>query len=880
MHPHIHFCLPIVFLATVLAHGQSVQVPPPATEPAVTLSAYVVTAEDEGWLAGNTMLANRTNQAIRNVPVTIESLTPDFMAEVGAFDAISAMEFIANATIEPEGPQASTVGTGGTPPEQNRYGFRGILNEGGPTRNLFSWDIPSDSYNIERIDVGRGSNSLLFGDVEAGGQANIYTKNALLGRNFGSVLAQVASFNSYRFNLDYNRVLSKQVAVRVNVTKSRSGRDFDFNHFDIEAAHGAVTYQPFKNTRLRAEGEIGNYGMNWGTNNQMIDTRMATGLAFNQRWTVLPDNTVVRNLDLPAADRARNSSVQVSLLDKDPGGFPRHYNWSPAQTNDRFFTTVSAFIEQRLGEVGLELAFNQQIYGREAKGTRMANLIRVDGMGRRYIDYTYQRTDAWQRSRTWRAMGTYEWKPLAWMSQYLVASAQWDHSERYTNNIREVNALDHPEINNNTARVWYRAYVDDPDVYTPAILTRRENPPQSSTFQVTKEYRIGGRGNYGDNEVYSFSAAGYYWDGRVRTLAGVRLDRGDGYNSDAWTAANRYPDGQAMKPGPYYDHPERFVPQSTLADINEVTKNFGLVYRVNKSVNAYASYGESFRAANGDAVDFSGQLLGQQRGATYEVGVKSEFRISDRRLVWNLNWFSLDRSNVEMTWPNGFLDAEEIEDLFNPDGLSTSSPDYVQVSGRKDQRQTYSKGYESTFIFYPGQGFNIRLSGSSQRVTQDAGLYRFRELLAAARARGGESPTLLAGADALIAAVGGDGQLIRGRPSSPVTFNFAVNYSVPKQHALSGLSVGLNGSFIDNYVLAYIADGSPVMGGRNFSLHGMIGFRHRLANRPFTYRLNVRNLNQNKYTAYGAVQLADGTIRKNLIYADPLTVMFTTTMDF
>ena len=243
----------------------------------VQLSPFEVsTTSDVGWVAGNTLLSNRTNQPLKDVPVTIDGLTQEFLLDMGAFDALSAGEWVANVSISPE-----NSGVGGSPaPDTNRYAFRGIANEGGPTRNLFQWLAPSDTYNVERIDFGRGSNSLLFGDVEPGGQANVYTKRAVIGRSFGSGLAQVGSFDAYRVNLDYNRSRSDRLGVRLNVTENHSGRDFDYNKFAFAATHGAVTFRPFKNTVLRAEGELGRYRRVWGTNNESILERRTPGLGY------------------------------------------------------------------------------------------------------------------------------------------------------------------------------------------------------------------------------------------------------------------------------------------------------------------------------------------------------------------------------------------------------------------------------------------------------------------------------------------------------------------------------------------------------------------------------------------------------------------------
>jgi|GEM_PF-6516628 len=55
-------------------------------EEALVLAPFqVVTANDDGWVAGNTMLGNRTNQPLKDTPISIDALTKEFLMDVGAF---------------------------------------------------------------------------------------------------------------------------------------------------------------------------------------------------------------------------------------------------------------------------------------------------------------------------------------------------------------------------------------------------------------------------------------------------------------------------------------------------------------------------------------------------------------------------------------------------------------------------------------------------------------------------------------------------------------------------------------------------------------------------------------------------------------------------
>jgi len=115
---------------------------------------------------------------LKDVPVNIDAITADFMEDLGLNTADEVANFIANAYAPP------------TLENDNQSGaiaFRGLTGSTA-TRNYFRWYIPSDTYNVERIDFGKGSNSLIFGDVEPGGQTAVFTKRALTG-NFGPVSA-------------------------------------------------------------------------------------------------------------------------------------------------------------------------------------------------------------------------------------------------------------------------------------------------------------------------------------------------------------------------------------------------------------------------------------------------------------------------------------------------------------------------------------------------------------------------------------------------------------------------------------------------------------------------------------------------------------------
>ncbi|MFO1447317.1 MAG: TonB-dependent receptor [Opitutaceae bacterium] len=830
-------------------------------EESVALSPFRVdTTKDEGWLASNTMLSSRTNQELKNVPVTIESLTQEFMRDVGVHDAYGAAAFIANSLNVPEAERLES--TGQETPDSNRYSYRGIPSEGGPKKNLFSWMTPSDNYNVERIDFGRGSNSLLFGDSEPGGQGNIYTKRARPGRNFGDAYLQLGSKNAYRADLDYNFSLSKRLAARVNVTKHYTENYYDWYEAGEEAAHVALQYQPFKNTILRVEGEKGHYDRNLVTNTLRRFQTRSNGRGFNQRYTVLPDNSVIDNRLLPAVDRTVGGGVLFDYLDVN-GGPSKEMSWEGYRTLDQDFYNYSVYVEQRIGKVGLEVAAIRQFHQRTQDQSRHNNQVRTDSNNRPFMDHSWTWVQSKDTEDTVRITAVYDWQATRWMSQLFVANANWTEWRRISHSLQERNFADTGGPAAAAARPWYRVYLDDPSNYQQQFL-RRHDVPKSATVDIRPWVNNSFQQLFPQRD-FSLSMSGRYFDGRLFSMVGARLDRGYRLTSVPWGTANRTTTGEAVPPGSYDEHPERFILDPAIPGLNELTDSYGLVYTLNSRINLYTTISESFRQANGAAVDFSGEPIGQQRGKTFEVGIKSDF--FNKRMSLNLNYYDLERSNVEFNFNLQGMTLDELEDVLNPNNLNPGAPGYVFVDVAREKRKQFSEGVESTFLFYPGDGWNIKVSAAYKKVTQDESMPRLRQYVAAATARGGEDPTLLSEAQTIIRLSGLDGQEIVGRHGARFSFSYAVKYAFNRKTALKGLSLGVNGQYNDDFIFNYLVpDGSR--GGKLLTVNGFLGYQTRVFKRPTVFRLNIENLVESEYITR-TTYLFNGALQGNNVYGPP-----------
>lgn len=71
-------------------------------------------------------------------------------------------------------------------------------------------------YNVEQLEILRGSNALLFGRGGGGGIVNRVTKSPQIGEQFSGVIASVDTFGAYTVSGDTNAPLSDSAAIRLN----------------------------------------------------------------------------------------------------------------------------------------------------------------------------------------------------------------------------------------------------------------------------------------------------------------------------------------------------------------------------------------------------------------------------------------------------------------------------------------------------------------------------------------------------------------------------------------------------------------------------------------------------------------------------------------
>ncbi|MDX2185989.1 MAG: TonB-dependent receptor [Opitutaceae bacterium] len=204
-----HTTLPAsVLLASALCSHVSAQTSASTTveEDVIQLSVFEVnTAQDNGYLAGNSVSATRVDTAIKDLPFSVNAFTEEFIVDIGASSLADIVQFAPGVT-----PAGREFVSG-----NERYNIRGF-DTSNPQRNGFQGARNVDSVNIQRVEVVKGPASLLYGAIEPGGTINYITKKPGV-RRFTEIKTQLGTDDFLRATLDTNiPIVGKSLLARFN----------------------------------------------------------------------------------------------------------------------------------------------------------------------------------------------------------------------------------------------------------------------------------------------------------------------------------------------------------------------------------------------------------------------------------------------------------------------------------------------------------------------------------------------------------------------------------------------------------------------------------------------------------------------------------------
>jgi outer membrane receptor protein involved in Fe transport len=274
---------------TVATPTANTQTPPPAAaqvtpttvasgteeEQVVKLSPFEVsTTRNIGYQATDTLAGTRIRTDLKDVGASISVLTKEFLNDIGATDSASMLEYTPNAqttgvlgTYAGVGNSQSVDESGNLRAPASAQRLRGLAAADN-ARDYYITDIPWDSFNVDRVDILRGPNSILYGLGSPAGIVNASTRGATF-QNRGEVTARTGSWGSNRASVDLNQQLIDNVlAIRVDGLWDDAKYEQKPAFQNDKRIYGALRFDPqlFKNrdfhTSIKAKIEHGEINAN------------------------------------------------------------------------------------------------------------------------------------------------------------------------------------------------------------------------------------------------------------------------------------------------------------------------------------------------------------------------------------------------------------------------------------------------------------------------------------------------------------------------------------------------------------------------------------------------------------------------------------------
>ncbi len=272
------------------------QTPPPTSAPSpqdqetVTLSPFEVRAsQDSGYVGQDTLSGSRLRTSLKDLGAAISPMTAEYLKDISATSITDAMEYGVGTRMDTDdarsaGPVGDTYG-----------GTRSIRVRGLPgasrSVNFFSAADEVDIYMIDRIEVSRGPNSILYGFGSPAGKINVMPKQAMTNKNAYSFTNRVDSWGGQRNSLDANTVLIKgKLALRTNILHGEESSWRAAGYNDQDRIFLAAKWQIDPKTTIKAEYEYGKahrfvprpfYGIDlksiWDANGQLILDNFPSG---------------------------------------------------------------------------------------------------------------------------------------------------------------------------------------------------------------------------------------------------------------------------------------------------------------------------------------------------------------------------------------------------------------------------------------------------------------------------------------------------------------------------------------------------------------------------------------------------------------------------
>lgn len=641
-----------------------------ATDEAVALSVFTVVADPEdSYEALNTTGVTGTNRSIRSLPMTMTAFNSTFIQELNATDISDLLKFTPNITYGLDGTDG-----GQASPENIR--MRGLTSKEERRRNGFVSLAKSDMFSVERVEVLRGAQAMLYGQGISSGAINTVTKRAMSAR-FGEARFLWDDNGTQRVTVDYN-ISTGPLSARVAGLYGRKAFWQDNIIDDPRGAYADVAWRLSPSYSLRASHEY-----------IKEDSRTRIGDSTTIRDNTQREPRFNKTLDTLLFQGGDLSNIWV-------GGKPVSYrNYRSAQSILSSRSEIG-----NVTNVALEGAVSRQLAVRLAWGYEKTSKYTVNNSGAtdlvaptdsNAVDRQWSiRVNPNRIRNDWRiasvqASAVYSFTLLGDNNQQLIVGGEKrskiqdicnqrlylrDESGGF---IRGTDNLGRRQL-----AIFYAAVQNE---YNNSLLPiANYRWADNSEFNVVAPTKANPRGLSGATLRtirVETQTAGYvnflssWFDDRLKAMSGVRGDHVTLDNEHYWKRMN-----------------DKVVPSGTA----------GVVYNVASAVGLYGNIAQSYAGAGVFAPDVDNIFPDPGKGVAKEVGLK--FDLWNRKISGSLAIYENSAASEPVLLQGGLATAY---DSINPPGINGRN------GGNSTMSDVRARGMELTFTSAPTKGWRLFL---------------------------------------------------------------------------------------------------------------------------------------------------------------------------
>ncbi len=220
-----------------------------AEEP-IRLEPFTVrTDRDVGFVAASSLAGGRLAGDLADTPAAYSVQTREFLEALNLANMDEALGWTVNANLTPDAGGGFFFAS-----TSESSTFRGVSSSA-RQRSFFAGGGSTDTYNLERLDYGRGPNAILFGTGALGGAINAVPKSAILGQRTHQLRLEYGSWNSQRVAVDATESIGKNAAGRISLLWDRAYTWRDWEMTRKKGVTPALTFNLTRSTQLKLGGE-------------------------------------------------------------------------------------------------------------------------------------------------------------------------------------------------------------------------------------------------------------------------------------------------------------------------------------------------------------------------------------------------------------------------------------------------------------------------------------------------------------------------------------------------------------------------------------------------------------------------------------------------